>query len=390
MRINKIMFILVISFLMVATASFSSALTGITIPDKKNTSSENSGPYEGRLRVYIVQPLSIWRDHARVRYHFSLVDFPLIKDWLAQKYDEDLSIDYLGTYSKTVTWTGFASKNNVMVIAAVYDARGELKNSYEDQGPFLVHYLDAAAAARPGEMVYNTVNEDFTHTVIVEVATSTRCPNCPVMEDALYNIYKSGEYPFYFINMIDNRNRVSSNFLFSPWEGYNQRVVPEAYFDGGYGIIVGGDDNPSDYITNITNCGKRDVHDLNLSLSVASKGLFRLEFTVSIKNNEESHHPLKPTAPYNESTTYLKGKEYIFSTHTVDPDGDDLYYMFNYSNFFGTTTYNSGWLGPYHSGEIVNTTLTWNKRDDFKIRVVAKDVHGEIGPWSNVTGVIIE
>jgi hypothetical protein len=310
--------------------------------------------------------------------------------FLTDKWDQDLSIDYLDTYSKTVTWTGLVSKNNVMVIAAVFDARSEIKYSYENEGPFYAHYLDAAAAARPGETAYNTVNEDFTHTVIVEVATKRACPYCPIMEDALYKIYDSGEYPFYLINMVYKRTRLAVHFLFNHQEGYNQRVVPEAYFDGGYGIIVGGDDDQNNYIENITNCGKRDVHDLNLSLSVTWKSLFKLEFTVNIKNNEESHRPLKPVAPYNDSEQILKGEEYTFSTSTTDPDGDDLYYMFNYTNYFEDVTYNSDWLGPYHSGEIVNKALSWDKRDSFDIRVVAKDIHGEIGPWSEVTGVSVE
>jgi len=389
--IKKGVFIFMVSFFMIVTTSFSSALVSKDQTGKiASLGSNGSGPYEGRLRVYIVKPLSFWKDHAGANYQYFFVDFPLIKGRSQNKWDEDLSINYLDTYSKTVTWNGFFFKNNVMVIAAVYDARGYLKYSYENEGAFLAHYLDAAAAARPGETAYNTVNEDFTHTVIVETVSSTKCPYCPIMEDALYKVYNSGKYPFYLINMVDNRNQVGSNFLFHPWEGYNQKVVPEAYFDGGYGIMVGGDNDTSHYIENITACGKRDVHDLNLSLSVAYTGLFTLEFTVTIKNNEESHHPLKPTAPYNNSTQYLKGKEYIFSTSTVDPDGDDLYYMFNYSNFYGTATYQSGWLGPYHSGDTVNATLSWNKKDVFKIRVVAKDSNGEVGPWSNTTAVSIQ
>jgi len=394
MRIDKIMFIVIISFLMVATTSFSSALIGTDIPVKKITSLENndSGPYEGRLRVYIVQPLSIWRNHDRVRYRFSFVDFPLIDSppFSSDKWDEDLSIDYLDTYSKTVTWTGLVSKNNVMVIAGVYDARSEVKYSYNDEGPFYAHYLDAAAGARPGEMAFNTVNENFTHTVIVEVATKRSCPYCPIMEEALKSIYESGDYPFYFINLLYKRYRFASSFLFDHQEGYYQKVVPEAYFDGGYEMIVGGDSDLNNYTSRIENCGKRDVHDLNLSLSVVWKGFCKLEFTVNIKNNEESHHPLKPVSPYNTSDQILKGKEYTFETYTTDPDGDDLYYMFDYTDYWGDLTYNSGWLGPYHSGDVVNTPLTWNKRDYFYLRVIAKDINGEVSPRSEVTVVNVE
>lgn len=393
MDLRKIMSIVTIGVLMITTTSTFMPAVGISqtppllnkIISEKNST---SGPYEGRLRVYIVKPLSIWRDHAGVRYRNFFVDFPLIDTRHTNKCDEALSINYLDTYSKTVTWNGFFFKNNIMVIAAVYDARGELKYSFEPEGPFLAHYLDAAAAAKPGETAYNTVNENLTHTVIVEVASKKRCGYCPIMEDALYKVYDSGKYPFYFINLVYKRNREASELLFDPWEGYNQKVVPEAYVDGGYGIIVGGDNNTNDYIENITACGKRDVHDLNLSLSVVSPEPFSLEFTVTIQNNEESHHPLKPSAPYNNSSTYEIGKEYTFSTNTTDPDGDDLYYMFNYSDFYGVNTYQSQWLGPYHSGDTVYHPLSWKKVSNYYyVRVVAKDTTGEVGPWSDTTFV---
>jgi hypothetical protein len=54
-------------------------------------------------------------------------------------FDEDLSIGYLETYSKTVNWKGFVQENNVMVIAGVYDARGELRDSYHNEHPFYAH-----------------------------------------------------------------------------------------------------------------------------------------------------------------------------------------------------------------------------------------------------------
>ena len=125
-------------------------------------------------------------------------------------------------------------------------------------------------------------------------------------------------------------------------------------------------------------------------MSVTWKSFLKLEFTVNIKNNEESHHPLKPAAPYNNSTTFLKGKEYTFSAYTTDPDGDNLYYKFNYTNYFGDVTYNSEWLGPYSSGETINKTFSWNVKDNFYIRVVAKDSNGEIGPWSDAKDVNIQ
>jgi len=380
----------------VSTTSFSMPLIGINqnpIIFKKVTSlkNNNSGPYEGRLRVYLVQPLSKWKNHDGKNYHFSLLDFPLITDipFSTSKYDEDISINYLDTYSKTVNWHGFVNKNNVMVIAGVYDARSEIKYNYNNENPFYAHYLDAAAAAIPGETTFNTLNKNFTHTVIVDVATDTKCPVCPIMEEALYNLYQTGEYPFYFINMVSNKNNHALYFMFDRQEGYSQAVVPEAYFDGGYEIIVGGESDINSYIQQIKSCGKRDVHDLNLSLSVVWKGYNNLEISIHITNNEEVHSPLKPAPPSSPSDVFRRWRTYTFTGSTIDPDGDDVYYMFEYwSYFYGTTE--SGWLGPYHSGDVVSTTHIFNRRDYFEVRGTAKDIHNETSPRSERLTISVE
>ncbi|VVB59306.1 Uncharacterised protein [uncultured archaeon] len=378
----------------VSTTFFSTPVIGrdqnpILLKKITSVQNNNSGPYEGRLRVYLVQPLSKWKNHDGKNYHFSLLDFPFITDCplSISKFDEDISIEYLDTYSKTVNWHGFINKNNVMIIAGVYDARSEIKYNYKNENPFYAHYLDAAAGARPEETAFNTVNENFTHTVLVDVETSTKCPVCPIMEEALSNLYKTGEYPFYFINMVSNKNKHALYFMFDHQEGYSQAVSPEAYFDGGYEILVGGENDTNSYIQKIKSCGKRDVHDLNLSLSVAWKGYNTLEISIRITNNEEVHYPLKPVAPVNLSDVFRKGKQYIFTSSTTDPDGDDVLYMFEYMNYWGDVTYNSGWLGPYHSGDVVNTTLSWNTRELYYIRVIAKDIHNEVSPRSEYTSI---
>jgi hypothetical protein len=338
-----------------------------------------------------VEPLSRWKTHEREPYHFGFLNFPLIDSlpFFTSKYDQDISINYLDTYSTTVNWTGLFSKNNVMVIAGVYDARSDIKYSYGNDTPYYAHYLDAAAGARPGETAYNTVTANYTHTVLVEVATKRKCPYCPIMEDAFYNLSQTGQYPFYFIDMVYKRNRYAAELLFDRQEGYSQSVVPEAYFDGGYQQLVGGDSDINNYTSRILSCGARDVHQLNLSLSVTWKGLFRLGITITIKNNEEVHYPLKPVEPYSPSDEFLKGEPYTFSSHTTDPDGDDLYYNFEYATYWGDRT-ESGWLGPYHSGDEINTTHTFTTRDGYYIRVRAKDINNEEGPRSEYKVISVQ
>lgn len=91
---------------------------------------------------------------------------------------------------------------------------------------------------------------------------------------------------------------------------------------------------------------------------------------------EDSQPPLKP-----DITGPSSGKpeeEQTFEGTTTDPEGDDIYYMFDW----GDGTY-SEWLGPYSSGRRVSASHTWSERGDFEVRVKAKDDHGVIGDWSD-------
>jgi hypothetical protein len=43
----------------------------------------------------------------------------------------------------------------------------------------------------------------------------------------------------------------------------------------------------------------------------------------------------------------------------------------------------SEWLGPYNSGEIVEASYIWNFKDDYQIKVRAKNIKGLLSEWSD-------
>jgi hypothetical protein len=87
--------------------------------------------------------------------------------------------------------------------------------------------------------------------------------------------------------------------------------------------------------------------------------------------------PLKPEVP-SGSVSGRPGVEYVFSSSCVDPDGDDLFYCWDWGdgNF-------SGWLGPFASGVLCNASYVWSGRGVFEVRVKARDVFGLEGIWSD-------
>jgi len=99
--------------------------------------------------------------------------------------------------------------------------------------------------------------------------------------------------------------------------------------------------------------------------------------TVMIVAGNSQSPPNKPSSPSGPTEGYV-GVEYTFCTSTTDPDGDDLYYLFDWGD--GTFSY---WIGPYASGEEASASHTWTEKGIYEIRAKAKDIHGVQSPWSD-------
>jgi hypothetical protein len=87
--------------------------------------------------------------------------------------------------------------------------------------------------------------------------------------------------------------------------------------------------------------------------------------------------PDKPSRPSGPKKG-VPGVEYTFSTKTSDPDGDKVYFQWDWGD--GTV---SEWDGPYYSSETASLTHMWDEKGTFDIKVKAKDIHGFEGEWSD-------
>jgi thiol-disulfide isomerase/thioredoxin len=347
----------------------------ITATNLSHNVKTGTPPYTGRLLVYITEPTSRWNNYDGNQYHFGFLDFAV---------DEKISVEYLETYNTSFTWDGRQAgyrnidPDNLMVIGVVFNSEGNKGYARPPAGnPFEAYYVDASAGAVPGETGFNGVSEDFTHTVFVEEATATWCPFCPAMAEALNSIYKSAEYPFYFVALIYDKNPVAAERL---QQDYNIYGFPTAFFDGGKRVLVGGYSDPAYYINKIKSCGQRDAHELNLSLSVehVEGDLFQID--IGIINLEQIiNNP--PNNPIIKGQTSGKaGEEYTYTFSALDPEGNDVYYWIEW--FEGCPGVN--WQGPYKSGEEVTFTNRWPKRGTYTIRGKAKDIYNAESDWSTL------
>jgi len=73
------------------------------------------------------------------------------------------------------------------------------------------------------------------------------------------------------------------------------------------------------------------------------------------------------------------GITYTYNIITTDPENDNIYYYVDWGE--GN---NSGWIGPYASGEEAILNFTWAKKGTYIIKAKAKDIYGAESDWGTL------
>jgi len=135
------------------------------------------------------------------------------------------------------------------------------------------------------------------------------------------------------------------------------------------------------------------------SVDISPNGKFAVGGCKMVHANEMGHGGViyaidiaeddPPNKPVNLSgtTSGVAGTHYVYTAITTDPDGDFIYYMFDWGD--GT---NSGWTGPYLSGVEGSSPHAWNSKGNYNVKVKAKDdpngdgdlSDGAESAWSNL------
>jgi outer membrane protein assembly factor BamB len=93
--------------------------------------------------------------------------------------------------------------------------------------------------------------------------------------------------------------------------------------------------------------------------------------------------PNTPSTPSGPSSGYT-GTNYIYSTSSNDPEGNDVYYWFDWND--GT---NNGWVGPYASGATGSASHSWSSPGTYAVKAKSKDTYGAESGWSAAKTVVI-
>jgi outer membrane protein assembly factor BamB len=88
-----------------------------------------------------------------------------------------------------------------------------------------------------------------------------------------------------------------------------------------------------------------------------------------------------PSTPTIDGTSSGKAKQnYNYTIVSTDPEGNNISYYVNWGD--GT---NTGWIGPYTSGEEQTVNHTWNKKGTYTIQVKAKDNYSAESDWETLS-----
>lgn len=125
-----------------------------------------------------------------------------------------------------------------------------------------------------------SVAAEFTHTVFAEYGTTTTCPYCPPTSADLYSIYQSDDYPFYYVSLVADKNKVAGQHLYK----YKTVAVPVVYFDGG-DVNQVGDSGEAVYRGIIEDMGARAVKkNIDMSTEVTWEGSAKVKVSVTVKS----------------------------------------------------------------------------------------------------------
>jgi len=93
--------------------------------------------------------------------------------------------------------------------------------------------------------------------------------------------------------------------------------------------------------------------------------------------NISNNFPNKPDTPEG-SVSGRVNNEYVYSTSSTDVDSDLLFYIFDWGD-----GRNSGWMGPYESGEDCSASYIWPEEGNYEIKVKCRDLYSYESEWSD-------
>jgi uncharacterized protein YceK len=117
------------------------------------------------------------------------------------------------------------------------------------------------------------------------------------------------------------------------------------------------------------------IDNINLTYAVKNTKLILATLAELAEVGPMSNPPAPPVLTGPDSG--IINELYTYSAVTTEPDGEDVYYYFDWGD--GS---NSGWLGPFASGQTAVAQKSWGAEGTYTVKAKAKDINQASSGWS--------
>lgn len=171
------------------------------------------------------------------------------------------------------------------------------------------------------------------------------------------------------------------------YDNFNLEIIPSGwswgsdhyyFWEFGYHAIFGHEYKFNSYY----HSPQDTIENMDLDYAVRSTQLMIVSLA-ELSGFITYNAPYIPEIPTGPSNGIIE-EEYNYTTFTTDPQGDLIEYQFRWGD--GT---DSGWIGPYSSGDTAEAGHSWTNKKTYEVKVKAKDTNGYESDWSEPLHVTI-
>ena len=228
-----------------------------------------------------------------------------------------------------------------------------------------------------------TESYEATGRIKARLYVSSNCPDTDFTVK-LTDVYPNGDSMLICDGILRMRNRNG----FDHWEFMNPGEIYEVEVDlwstsyiwnEGHKIRVA--ISSSNYPRYLANPNTEDAMNQNLDYNIADNTLYldsARPSCIILPRYNDNYGPIKPMI--DGPVKGRAGVEHTFTFKSVDPENEDVFLFVDW----GDET-NTGWIGPYSSGEEITLVHNWSYGDIFTVKAKAKDIHDDESEWSKHT-----
>lgn len=185
--------------------------------------------------------------------------------------------------------------------------------------------------------------------------------------------------------IVNNGPLVATFIVYEDFRFYNSGIyehVSGSELGGHCVAIVGYDDDPGYWICK-NSWGKSWGEEGYFKIKYKNCGIDQGSYYMELDNNNK---PSNVNYFFSNITSTNAGENITFSTSSIDPDNNGIYYLFDWGD-----NSNSGWLSPQPSEEFKVISHSWSVKStkSYDVKVKAMDIYGAESDWSEIIKINI-